>query len=597
MNSLVDDRDVAFLLAEVHDLPALSALPYFADHSRETFELTIDSVRKVARDVCFPAYRPMDAAPPSLEGGAVKVHPEMHRILPRLVDLGLIAATRPYEVGGGQLPSSVFALATLYLMAANLSAYAYLGLTTGAARLIESFGNEALKQRYLEPMYSGRWLGTMALTEPQAGSSLADVATKATPVAGADHHLVTGTKIFISGGDQDLTENIVHLTLARIEGAPPGTKGVSLFAIPKRRPEGEALVDNDCTTSGVFHKIGWRGLPSIALTFGDRRDCHGYLVGAPHQGLRQMFQMMNEARLMVGLNAVATASVAYREALRYAEERPQGRALGDRDPSRPQIAIMGHADVRRMLLRQKAIIEGGLCLLIQASRYQDLAEASPDPDERARSSRLLDLLTPVAKSFPAEWGFEANTLAVQVHGGYGYTSEYLPEAWWRDQKLNTIHEGTTGIQSLDLLGRKVMLDGGEALRLLGAEVDATLGRARDAGVEEVWCRSLEEALGLVAALTAQLGKRGLEGDLEGMLLHSVDYLQLFSIVVVAWQWLEMAAAARRGLARGPLGSAFYEGKLCAAQYWIKTELPRVPALATLCREGEDSYARMASDWF
>ncbi len=344
-------------------------------------------------------------------------------------------------------------------------------------------------------MYGGRWTGTMALTEPQAGSSLTDVKTRATPAADG-HYLVQGNKVFISGGDQDLTENIVHLTLARIDGAPPGIKGVSLFAIPKKRLEGGKLVDNDVHCAGAFHKMGWRGVPSIALNFGERGDCRGWLVGEPHRGISYMFQMMNEARLMVGMNAIATASVAYFESLEYARTRPQGRRLSSKDPKSPQVPIIEHADVRRMLLRQKAIVEGALSLGVQTARYADLAAHAGTPEDKRRAFLLLDMMTPVVKSFPAEKGFEANVLAVQVHGGYGYTSEYLPEAWMRDQKLNSIHEGTTCMHSMDLLGRKVVADQGSALRILGEEIAAATKRAASAGVDSAWCAAVERAVGV-----------------------------------------------------------------------------------------------------
>jgi len=365
--------------------------------------------------------------------------------------------------------------------------------------------------------------------------------------------------MFISGGDHDLTENIVHMVLARIDGAPPGTKGVSLFCVPKRRVEGGALVDNDVAVAGVIHKIGWRALPSLALAFGDRGDCRGWLVGEPNRGLAAMFQMMNEARIMVGLNGVATASVAYHEALAYARDRIQGRRAGALVP------IVEHADVRRMLLRQKAIVEGALCLIGRTALYADLAEHAGDK----RAQLLLDLLTPIAKSFPAERGFEANALAVQVHGGYGYTSEYLVEAWLRDQKLNSLHEGTTGIQGLDLLGRKVVAPG--AMAALRGEIEAT-GHAQ-----------LVEALRVVEDTTLALAAR----DPEAMVLHSSDYLDMFGIVVIAWQHVAMAAVAP--------DDAFGAGKRAAAAYWLATELPKVPVLAQLCTSGEDSYARVRAD--
>ena len=598
-NPLLSDRDIDFLLYEVLHAERLLGLPAFAEHNRETFDLLLASTRRLARELLYPAYRPMDADPFVFERGRVTVHPRMREIYPRLVDSGLISASRPFEAGGMQIPLTVSTLAMAYLMAANLSAAGFAFLTTGAAHLVEAFASEALKRVYLGRMYRGEWTGTMALTEPQAGSSLSDVKTTASPT-GDGHHLIRGTKIFISGGDHDLTDNIVNMVLARIDGAPPGIKGVSLFLVPRRRPEGDALVPNDVETAGVIHKIGWRGLPSVILNFGEADDCRGWLVGEPHKGISYMFQMMNEARILVGVSAAATASVAYHASLAYARTRPQGRSLANRSPATPQIPIIEHPDVRRMLLRQKAIVEGALCLSAATSRYADLAEHALGAEERRRASLLLDLLTPIAKSFPAEKGFESNALALQIHGGYGYSSEYLPEAWLRDQKLNTIHEGTSGIQGMDLLGRKAVAGGGEALRAMIEEIAVAGSRARSAGVEPRWCEAVEESAALIASLTQELSAFALGGDVERMMLHSSDYLELFSVVVIAWQWLLQAAAAKEGLAREPMpavSSDFYEGKLCAAQYWIHTELPRVPALAALCRAAEDSYSRMKPDWF
>ncbi|HEY8039224.1 MAG TPA: acyl-CoA dehydrogenase [Polyangiaceae bacterium] len=593
-NPLLRDRDVDFLLYDVLGVLSLTRLPYFADHDRSTFDAVLDTSRRFARAVLAPAYKPMDEEPPRLVDGVVRVHPRMKALYPELAALGMVAATRPAAVGGQQLPLTVSTLATAYLMAANLGAYGYVGLAAGAAHLLETLGTDALRATYMEPLYAGRWLGTMALTEPQAGSSLADVATRATP-AGDGSHRVVGSKIFISGGDHDLTENIVHMTLARIDGAPAGIKGISLFCIPKRRPGAGGLVDNDVTVSGVIHKIGWRGLPSLALSFGDRGDCHGWLVGEPGRGLAAMFQMMNAARIMVGVNGVATASVAYHEALAYASSRPQGRPLGAKSPTAPQVPIVEHADVRRMLLRQKAIVEGGLALVGRTAMVADLAEHAQDEATRARSRLLLDLLTPVAKSFPAERGFEANALALQVHGGYGYSSEYLPEAWLRDQKLNSLHEGTTGIQGMDLLGRKVVAGGGAALRALRQEIEATLAAARASGVGEGMTSAVASGLETVEALTMHLGARGMAGDVAGMMLHSTDYLELFGILVVAWQHLAMAAVAVKKTPAGDDEASFLRGKMLAAEYWIATEMGRLEWLASLCRSGEDSYARIRAD--
>jgi butyryl-CoA dehydrogenase len=588
-NPLFSDREVSFQLYEVHGAEDLCRLPAFADHGRETIDLFLASARKIAREVLFPAYRPMDAEPPRLEGGRVRVHPAMKEIWPRLVELGMTSATRPADVGGQELPVLVALFAGGYLSAANGAAAAYAGLTAGAAHLVEAFGSEEVRRTFHEPMLSGRWSGTMALTEPHAGSSLADVRTTATPI-GSDpgRYLLRGNKVFISGGDQDFTENIVHLALGRIEGAPAGIKGISLFVVPRLRPEDGRLVDNDCSSAGVFHKMGWRGIPSIALNFGERGDCVGWLVGTPHQGLAQMFQMMNEARLMVGMNGVATASAAYHESLEYARTRPQGRSLAARDPRTPQVPIVEHADVRRMLLKQKAIVEGGLSLLAECARLADLMRHGPEED-RDRCRMLLDLLTPVAKSFPAESGFLSNSLAVQIHGGYGYTAEYLPEAWLRDQKLNSIHEGTTGIQSLDLLGRKVVAGGGDALRALAAEFAAVEATAEERA-------ALGAAIEKIATTTMELAQRGLAGDRDGMLAHSVDYLEAFSALVVAWQWARMAAAARRGLERDRASPNFYRGKIAAARWFFANELVRVPTLCDICLT-DASFVEARPEWF
>ncbi len=589
-NPLLDDRDVEMILDELLDLGALARTSYFAEHDRGTYELILASARTLARESLYPAYRALDTDPAKLVAGKVVVHPALRGLYSQLRELGFVVAGRPHAVGGEQLPLVVLALAAAYLMAGNLSAYGYVGLSQGAAHLLEAFGDEQLRATYMTRLHRGEWTGTMALTEPQAGSSLADITTLA-ELAG-DHYLVRGAKIFISGGDHDLVDNIVHMTLARLPGAPAGMKGVSLFCVPKRRLEGGTLVDNDVSVTGLVHKIGWRGLPSCILAYGERGDCHGWLVGEPHQGIRYMFQMMNEARIMVGLNGVATASVAYHESLAYARVRTQGRPIGAKDPAAPAVPLVAHADVRRMLLRQKAIVEGGLALVARVAYYADLAEHAGDQ----RAKLLLDLLTPIAKSFPAERGFESNALALQIHGGYGYSSEYLPEAWLRVQKLNSVHEGTTGIQAADLLGRRALAR--DALAALGGAIAASCTRARAAGVDAAWIAELERTVVVVGELTQTLAARGLAGDVEGMLLHAADYLDLFGTVVIAWQWLELAAVAREALAGTlPCGHAardagYYEAKLAAAQYWIHTELPRIDHLARLCRDAEDSYGRL-----
>lgn len=579
-NPLISEPLLELLLTRVLDTESLTTWPYFSDHTQETFRMWLQSTRRLAKEVLAPAYRPMDASPAYLSNGRVITHPQMETLWRALAEAGVISAGRPYEVGGQQLPLTLATLAGSQLMAANLSAFAFAGLTAGAAHLIEAFGDDALKNTYLSPLYTGRFNGTMALTEPQAGSSLGDLTTRATPKDG--HYLLQGSKIFISGGDQSFAENTIHLTLARIDGAPIGTKGVSLFVVPRLRPQGQDWVFNDVHTTGLIHKIGWKGIPSVVLSLGENDDCHGYLVGQPGQGLRCMFQMMNEARIMVGLNAAATASVAYHESLAYAQERKQGRALGNGDQKSPAIPIIQHPDVRRMLLRQKAIVEGALCLLAVTARYADAAQHGPEAD-RAKSQRLLDLLTPIAKTFPSEYGFVSNTLAVQVLGGYGYSSEYLPESWLRDQKLNTLHEGTSGIQALDLLGRKAMANGGQALQDLAQEISQDLQKGESLGLDGALLTPLSTGLAQLAETTMGLGARGLSGDFEGMLGHAYDYLDAASILVVGWMWLKLTLAVQ------DQKTEFAQGIRAAGLYWARTELPRIAHLTQLCASAERSY--------
>ncbi len=591
-NPLINDRDVSFLLYDVLDVESLTTLAPFQEHSRETFDLYLGAVRDFSRRVLFPLYKTLDAEPPRFEDGRVIVHPKLRGLYDALSELGIARVSRPASVGGQSLPHVVSCFSMAYISAANGSAAGLTMLASGAAHLLEAFGSEHLKAAYMTKLYDGTYTGTMALTEPHAGSSLADVETRAVPAPDGSYRL-TGSKIFISGGDHDLTKNIVHMVLARIQGAPPGTKGISLFCVPKKREENGALVSNDVTITGLIHKIGWRGLPSVALSFGDKGDCHGWLVGEPHRGLSYMFQMMNEARISVGVSGVATASVAYHEARIYAEGRPQGRALGNKGDGR-QVPIVEHADVRRMLLRQKAIVEGGLALVARASLYADLATHAESEGERRQAQLLLDLLTPIAKSFPAEKGFESNVLAVQIHGGYGYSSEYLPEAWMRDQKLNTIHEGTTGIQGMDLLGRKAIAGGGAALAALRAEVEKAVALARANGLPGDLPESVASALSEAESLTMHLAQLGLSGEVAKMMLHSTDYLDLMSVLVVAWQHLGMAAVAVKKTPANEEDAAFLRGKQRAAEYFIRTEVPRLFMLSALCRSGEDSYARVTA---
>ncbi|EDM80180.1 acyl-CoA dehydrogenase family protein [Plesiocystis pacifica SIR-1] len=610
-NPLIRDRDVDFQLYEVHDAEQLCKLPHFAEHTREIFDLWLRSAAKLAREQFYPAFKPMDEKGAELIDGRIKSPEGMAELFDAAVDLGLITAARPESVGGSQLPLTVSVVGYLYLMAGNSGAVGYPLLTAGAAHLIESFGSEALKATFMKRMYAGEWVGTMSLTEPGAGSGLGDITSTATPIEGREaegaHH-IRGSKIFISGGDLDFRDNIVHLTLARRPGDPPGVKGISLFAVPRLRPsagledpsnedagEGEIAVEfNDVHTSQLIHKIGWKGLPSLGLSYGEADDCVGWIVGEPCRGLSYMFQMMNEARILVGANGTATASAAYHQSVDYARERKQGRSLDPRQKTKEPIPIIEHPDVKRMLLRQKAIVEASMCLVMTASRYNDVAEHGANEGDRKRARMILDILTPITKTFPAERGFESTSLALQIHGGYGYSSEYLPELWFREQRLNSIHEGTTTIQGLDLLGRKVVANMGQSLMVLMEEIRADIEVARKDGVDEALCEAVKIEVARVGGLTQVLGQRGMSGDVLGMMAHSHDYLCLFSNFIVAWQWLRMAGAASRGLteAHDPDSEAFYRAKLEAARYWIRTELPDNARLAELCESNEDSYLKV-----
>jgi alkylation response protein AidB-like acyl-CoA dehydrogenase len=446
---------------------------------------------------------------------------------------------------------------------------------------------------WVKPMVEGRFFGTMCLSETQAGSSLADIATRAEPQDGGTYRLF-GTKMWISGGEHELAENIVHMVLAKVPGGPPGVKGISLFIVPRFLLDGDGGTGerNDVVLAGLNHKMGFRGTVNTVLGFGEgehtpggRGGAVGYLIGEPNRGLAYMFHMMNEARIGVGLGAVALGYTGYLKAVQYARERPQGRPLTGRDPSSRQIPIIEHADVRRMLLAQKAYVEGGLALIFYAARLVDEAATAPEPDA-ARAGLLLDVLTPVVKSWPSQWCLEANSLAIQVHGGYGYAREYDVEQHYRDNRLNPIHEGTHGIQALDLLGRKVTMQSGAGLVLLIETIGATVQRARDAGESE-YAEALAAAVGRLSEVTAAVWS---SGDPELALANATVYLEAAGHIVLAWIWLEQLLAATGE-------SAFYEGKRAAARYFLRYELPKVGPQLDLVASLDRTTLDVRSEWF
>ncbi|MDX1635883.1 MAG: acyl-CoA dehydrogenase, partial [Marinobacter sp.] len=525
--------------------------------------------------------------------------PEVKEAFDAYAEAGFLAGRYDYDLGGMQLPETVMAACNGFFTAANPGTAGYPFLTTAAANLIRIFGSEQQQSKYLMPMLSGKYAGTMALTEPHAGSSLADIRTSATPTE-AGHYLIKGAKIYISGGEQSITENIVHMVLAKIKGAPAGVKGISLFIVPKflSDDDGRLTERNGVALAGLIHKLGYRGTTSTALSFGDDAPCHGYLVGEPHQGLKYMFQMMNEARLGVGFGAAVIGYRGYLHSLDYARDRRQGRKPSERDPASPPVAIIEHADVRRMLLAQKSYVEGGLALCLYGARLVDDQHSHPDPAKREAAGKLLDLLTPIMKAWPSEYGPKANDLAIQVYGGAGYTREYPVEQCWRDNRLNPIHEGTNGIQALDLLGRKVWQDQSHGLQLLMQAMQVDLEAATSPRGQQ-WALSLSETLQRAVQVTQALGKALMKENPDRVLANASCYLHLFGHITVAWMWLRQANVAEKALvsAATERDRNFYQGKLQAAQYFFHWELPTVAQDIVLLESRDDTCLAMQSDWF
>ncbi|MDX2002533.1 MAG: acyl-CoA dehydrogenase [Chitinophagales bacterium] len=574
----VSMRNLRFLLNEVFQAEQLTQYPYFAEHSRETFEMTLDAAKQIADTLLFPYYVEMDKDKPHYEDGTIKVHPVVKDIMKTFGEGGWINAPKPFEVGGQQMPLLVYNLAGLIFHSANTAAAAFPFLTAGAANLIDTFGTEELKAIYLDPMYSGKWQGTMALTEPQAGSSLSDITSTAIPNE-AGYYTIKGQKIYISGGDHDAVENVVHLYLARIQGAPGGVKGISLFAVPKYRLENGQLVFNNVTTAGAYGKMGIKGAPIAHIMAGEQGECRGWLIGEPHRGLSYMFQMMNEARLGVGMISAGLASGAYYASLEYANERPQGRPLSNKDVNVPQSLIIEHADVKRMLLQQKAVVEGSQALIAQCSLYADIEHVATG-EEKERANLLLELLTPIAKTFPAEMGIQSISNGLQVLGGAGFCDDFPLQQYYRDTRINPIYEGTTGIQALDLLGRKVPMKGGQALMLLGAEVQETLAKAKQYEMLVPYAEALEQTQGKLVEVTMFLMGLAQQDRPEVFLADATLYLEYFGYVVIGWQWLKQGVVAAEALGKSQSGDElhFYQGKIHTLKYYFNYELPKTRGL-------------------
>lgn len=588
MASYFSKRNLQFLLHEVFKAEDLATYPYFSAHDRETFNMVLDSATYIADTHMFPYLKSVDKEQPDLKNGRVTVHPKIKDYLKAMGEAGLIGAGFSFDHGGQQLPELVNSCIGYILMSAN-NGMMYTGLTAGAANLITTFGSAELQATYVPNMLSGQWQGTMALTEPQAGSSLSDVTTSATPQADGSFK-IRGQKVFISAGDHDAADNIIHLMLARIDGAPKGTKGISLFVVPKFRPtESGEFVDNDVTSTGVYHKMGQHGVPAMHLTMGEGDNCLGWLVGAPHHGLSYMFQMMNEARIGVGMTAAAIATAAYHAALQYAKERPQSRRLNEKNLlDTPQIPIINHPDVRRMLLFQKAITEGSLAILLETARLFDLSHVA-EGEDKEKYTLLLEILTPVAKTFPSEMGVQSVSQSMQTFGGYGYTEDFPVEQLYRDIRITPIYEGTTGIQAQDLLGRKMTMKGGKAAQLLFAEIGQSIAEASTHDDLKPYANKLAAELKQTQDVVMTLMPHAMSGHIERYLADATLFLELFGIVCVAWQWLKQATVAKQALlTQNPEGDelAFYEGKIHTMKFYFHYEVPKTLGLAQRLKDTE-----------
>ncbi|MDY0747842.1 acyl-CoA dehydrogenase [Paucibacter sp. R3-3] len=571
----------------------------FAEHSDETYAAVLDTCERIAREKYAPANRLSDTQEPHFDGERVTLPRATHEAVAAYVESGMLAASCDYELGGMQLPCVIEMAANSFFAKASVSIGGYAMLTKGNAHLLLAHGTPRQQEVFVAKELAGQWFGTMCLSEPQAGSSLSDVATRAELEDEADplgpRYRLKGNKMWISGGEHEITENIVHLVLAKIpgpDGKPvPGVKGISLFIVPKKMvgPDGALTGErNDVQLAGLNHKLGYRGTTNCLLNFGEKNGAVGYLVGKPGEGLKCMFHMMNEARIGVGLGAVMLGYAGYEASLEYARQRPQGRAVTStgKDAASPQLKIIEHADVKRMLLAQKSYVEGGLALELMCARLVD-EQRTGTPEDAAEAAQLLEVLTPIAKSWPSEWCLEANSLAIQVLGGYGYTRDFPVEQYWRDNRLNMIHEGTHGIQGLDLLGRKVVMNGGAALQVLAAHVNDTIEKALQQPALAEQANQLAAALAKVGRATKNAWSTGLP---EEALANATPYLQAFGHVVLAWLWLDVSMAADSD-------SDFHKGKRAAASYFFAYELPKIDAWLAVVARRESLCREMQDGWF
>ncbi|WP_316013742.1 acyl-CoA dehydrogenase [Roseobacter sp. HKCCA0434] len=576
MPHILDPRDIDFLL---YDLLDLEATLEATGHDRGTADGILATAERMAEDLFQPHAAKADAEEPRFDGKRVHLIPETEVALKAYAEAGFPAAGFAEADGGMGLPYLLCQAAAGWFTAANVGFSAYPFLAQAAGNLLAEYGTEEQKVRYLTPIVEGRAFGTMCLSEPQAGSSLADIRTRAEPQADGSYRLF-GNKMWISGGAHEMGENIVHLVLAKIPGGPAGTKGISLFLVPKVLEDGSL---NDVRLAGLNHKMGYRGATNCALNFGEQGGAVGWLVGEAHRGLAVMFHMMNEARIGVGQGAAVLGVTGYLHAVAYAKDRTQGRAPDNRDQSTPMVPIIEHADVRRQLIQAKSYAEGALALCLYAASLVDRERAG---DEAA--TPLLAILTPVVKSWPSEFALRANDIAIQIHGGYGYTRDYPVERLYRDNRLNPIHEGTKGIQGMDLLGRKVVQEGGAPLKALAGEIAATLGAAGEFAEERDQLAALLDRVGRV---TAGMAAEAV-ADPKAYLANATIYLDMLGHVVVAWMWLRQAIAVE-----GHADADFASGKRAAMRYFFRYELPATGPQLDLLEAMDRTCLDAEAEWF
>ncbi len=593
----IDRADITFQLHDVLGVDRLHTLPRYDDYDRATIDGVLDTAERIAMEHFLPHAALLDRNEPKFVDGKVEMDPAVGAALAIFREAGFFGASFDHEWGGAQMPESVRVAASFMFSIANVSTAGYPFLTVGAANLIASFGSNEQKERFLRPMVEGRFFGTMCLSEPQAGSSLSDITTRAEPADDGGYRLF-GRKMWISGGDQEISENIVHLVLAKIPGGPAGVKGISLFIVPKHEVlDGGAIGErNGVTLAGLNHKMGYRGTTNTLLHLGEDKPCVGYLLGEPQKGLAYMFQMMNEARIGVGLGATALGAAGYQASLSYARERPQGRQPDGKDPASPQVAIIDHADIRRLLLAQKAAVEAALALGLYCADMVDSLRVGDDETARRENELLLDLLTPIAKSWPSEFCLEANKHAIQVLGGYGYTRDFPVERLYRDNRLNPIHEGTHGIQGLDLLGRKVGQANGASIKVLAGRIMADVSQAHGFDALSGHAEALANHLAETVATTRKLAVAAAENPRLG-LANATIYLDMLGHVVIAWMWLRQALVASRKLEAGAAETMFLNGKIAACRYFFTYELPKTRAQRELLDRLDDTTLSMEPDWF